>query len=65
MTDATKAPRHDSDEHTGAVEGDRATDQENQGNRNAPGLDEDGMPNDPVAISEDSLGANVDGSEGG
>jgi hypothetical protein len=48
----------------GAVEGDRATDP-NQGNRNAPALDDEGMPNDPIAICEDSIGANVDGSEGG
>ena len=31
----------------------------------APALDENGMPNDPIAICEDSIGANVDGSEGG
>jgi hypothetical protein len=64
MTDKPKAPHHDGDEHMGAVEGDRATDP-NQGNRNAPALDDEGMPNDPIAICEDSIGANVDGSEGG
>jgi hypothetical protein len=51
--------------HLGAVEGDRPTDRPNQGNPNAPGLDENGMPNDPIAICEDVIGANVDGSEGG
>jgi hypothetical protein len=65
MSDAAKPQHQDSDEHMGAVEGDRPTDQQNQGNRNAPGLDDEGLPNDPVAICEDSIGANVDGSEGG
>ncbi|CAN5554977.1 MAG: hypothetical protein H0T05_04150 [Acidobacteria bacterium] len=54
----------DGDDHMGAVEGDRPTDQQH-GNENAPGIDEKGMPNDPVATCEDALGANVDGSEGG
>jgi hypothetical protein len=53
------------EDHLGAVEGDRPTDERNQGNRNAPALDENGMPNDPVKICEDAIGANVDGSEGG
>jgi hypothetical protein len=53
------------DEHIGAVEGDRPTDRPQQGNENAPGLDDQGLPNDPVAICEDAIGANVDGSEGG
>ena len=34
------------------------------GNLNAPALDENGMPNDPIAIAEDVLGANEDGTEG-
>jgi hypothetical protein len=55
----------ESDEHMGAVEGDRPTDSPQQGNRNAPGLDDQGLPNDPVAICEDVIGANVDESEGG
>lgn len=54
-----------SDEHMGAVEGDRPTDQPNQGNENAPGLNDQGLPNDPVAICEDVIGANVDEAEGG
>ena len=52
-------------EHLGVVEGDRPTDEPNQGNPNAPGLDEEGLPNDPIAICEDVIGANIDGSEGG
>lgn len=55
----------DAEDHIGAVEGDRPTDRPNQGNRNAPALDENGLPNDPVAICEDVIGANVDGTEGG
>ena len=31
---------------------------------NAPGIDENGNPADPVAISEDVIGANEDGTEG-
>lgn len=54
----------DADEHMGAVEGDRPTDQQH-GNENAPGLNDEGLPNDPIAICEDVIGANVDGSEGG
>ena len=65
MNEKSNAPRQEFDEHMGAVEGDRPTDQPNQGNRNAPALDDEGMPNDPIAICEDSIGANEDGSEGG
>jgi len=53
------------EKHLGAVEGDRPTDQPNQGNPNAPGIDENGLPNDPIAVCEDAIGANVDESEGG
>ena len=47
----------------GAVEGTKPTDP-NPGNPNAPGIDENGNPADPVAISEDVIGANEDGTEG-
>jgi hypothetical protein len=53
-----------SDEHMGAVEGDRQTD-EQQGNPHGSGVDDQGLPNDPIATCEDVLGANIDGSEGG
>lgn len=57
-------PQHhdesDPDFHKGAVEGV----DEGQGNANAPGLDERGLPNDEVAIAEDVLGANVDETQG-
>jgi hypothetical protein len=53
----------DPDSDKGAVEGDRPTDKQHY-NRNAPALNEDGLPSDHVAIAEDAIGANVDGSEG-
>jgi hypothetical protein len=65
MTSTPKTQHHDSEEHMGAVEGDRPTDTPNQGNRNGPGVDENGLPNDPVATCEDALGANIDETEGG
>lgn len=58
-------PGTDSDEHIGAVEGDRPADCPQQGNDNAPGLDDQGMPNDPDAIAQDVIGANLDETEGG
>ena len=51
---------HGSDEHMGAVEGDKATDPQ-EGNAN---VDDQGNPKDDVAICEDVLGANADGTEG-
>jgi hypothetical protein len=56
--------RADSDEHIGAVEGDRPSDWPQQGNPNAPALDEEGLPADPAAIAQDVIGANVDETEG-
>jgi hypothetical protein len=61
MTQTNRAA--DPDLEKGAVEG-PPTDQEAQGNPNAPGLDENGMPNDEVAIAQDVIGANEDESEG-
>jgi len=65
MTTTPKSQKHDAEDHIGAVEGDRPTDIPNQGNPNGPGVDDEGMPNDPVATSEDALGANLDETEGG
>ncbi len=53
----TRRARQDS--HKGAIEGDRPDD-EQQGNRNAPALDDEGLPLDANAIAEDRIGANVD-----
>jgi hypothetical protein len=59
-----REPRTDAEDHLGAVEGDRPTDQPNQGNPNAPALNDNGMPNDVVKICEDVIGANEDQTEG-
>jgi hypothetical protein len=61
MTQANRAM--DPDLEKGAVEGPPNNPQEH-GNANAPGLDENGMPNDEVAIAQDVIGANVDETEG-
>ena len=53
------------DDHIGAVEGDRPTDKPNQGNPNAPGVDDQGNPNNPIGTAEDRIGANQDEAEGG
>lgn len=50
----------DPDMHKGVVEG--APD--GQGNPNAPGLDDSGLPNDEVAIAQDVIGANEDQTQG-
>ena len=49
----------DQDIHKGATET-----PDTPGNLNAPALDENGWPNDPVAIAEDVLGANEDETQG-
>jgi hypothetical protein len=53
----------DPDLHKGAIEGDHPADP-GHGNQNAPALDENGMPDDPKAITEDVVGANVDETQG-
>jgi hypothetical protein len=49
----------DHDIHKGAIEDDRPTT-----TTNAPGLDDDGLPNDETAIAEGALGARSDQSQG-
>lgn len=49
--------------HKGAIEGDRPTD-EQIGNPHGDGLDDNGLPDDPVAIAEDAIGANEDETQG-
>jgi len=51
-------------EHEGAVEGDKPTDRPQQGNANAPALDEQGLPKDCDKIEEDVIGANLDETQG-
>lgn len=53
----------DPDLEKGAVEGPPVTD-DVQGNPNAPGLDDRGLPNDEVAIAQDVIGANEDETQG-
>ncbi len=64
MTKGTGARHPDSDEHIGAVEGDRPSDRPQQGNPNAGALDDEGLPKDHVKICEDVLGANNDETQG-
>ena len=63
MTTTPTRQHKDQDEHKGAIEGDRATD-EQTGNQNASALDENGLPADEQAIAEDVLGANEDDTQG-
>jgi len=63
VTSNPERPHPDQDIHKGAIEGDRPAD-EQFGNENANALDEDGMPNDQVAIAQDKIGANNDNSQG-
>ena len=59
---ATKQ-QDDPDVHKGAIEGDRPDDQQ-LGNPHGDGLNENGLPDDPVAVAEDALGANEDETQG-
>ena len=65
MTDKKPVAGQDGDDHMGAVEGDTPSDSPNQGNPNAPGVDTEGLPNDPVSTAQDRIGANLDEAEGG
>jgi len=56
--------QNDPDVHKGAIEGDRPTD-EQMGNPQGDGIDENGLPDDPIATAQDEIGANEDESEGG
>jgi hypothetical protein len=49
----------DQDIHKGVLEDGRSS-----GATNAPGLDRNGLPNDPTAIAEDAIGARQDKTEG-
>ena len=63
MTPMAKKQQDDQDIHKGAIEGDRPCD-EQLGNPHGDGLNEDGLPDDPIAIAEDVIGANEDKSQG-
>jgi len=58
-----KRQEHDQDIHKGAIEGDRPGD-EQIGNPHGEGINDEGMPDDPVATAEDAIGANEDESQG-
>jgi hypothetical protein len=53
----------DPDVHKGAIEGDRPDD-EQLGNPHGKGVNDDGLPDDPIAIAEDQIGANEDQTQG-
>jgi hypothetical protein len=55
----TVSTTRDQDVHKGAMEDERPG-----ATTNAPGLDDDGLPNDETAIAQDALGAWEDGSQG-
>jgi len=63
MTPTAKKQLDDPEIHKGAIEGDRPGD-EQIGNPHGDGVDDEGMPDDPVAIAEDAIGANEDKSQG-
>ena len=50
----------DNDLRKGATEDDRPGPEPSS----HPGLDSNGLPNDPVAIAQDKVGANVDETQG-
>jgi hypothetical protein len=58
-TRTTVLKSRDPDGRKGAMEDERPC-----ATTNAPGLDDDGLPNDETAIAEDALGAREDGSQG-
>ena len=63
MTAMAAKQEDDHDVHKGAIEGDRPTD-EQLGNPHGDGIDDEGMPDDPIATAEDVIGANEDESQG-
>jgi hypothetical protein len=63
MTPMSDKQMNDPAAHKGAIEGDRPGD-EQQGNPNGAGVNDQGMPDDPVASAQDREGANEDDSQG-
>jgi len=55
--------KNDPAAHKGAIEGDRPDD-EQLGNPHGDGINDDGLPDDPLAIAEDEIGANEDQTQG-
>jgi hypothetical protein len=63
MTSMATKQQDDPDVHKGATEGEKATD-EQIGNPHGDGVNDDGLPDDPVATAEDAEGANADKTQG-
>ena len=63
MTPMATKQQNDPDVHKGAIEGDTPGD-EQIGNPHGDGINDDGLPDDPVAIAEDVEGANADETQG-
>jgi hypothetical protein len=63
MTAMAIKQQDDPDVHKGAIEGDRPND-EQQSNPHGDGVNEEGLPDDPVATAEDAEGANADKTQG-
>lgn len=63
MTPMATRQQDDPDVHKGAIEGDTPTD-EQIGNPHGDGINDDGLPDDPVATAEDAEGANADKTQG-
>ena len=63
MTPMAKKQQDDNDVHKGAIEGDRPGDEQHS-NPHGEGVNDQGMPNDPVGTAEDREGANEDESQG-
>ena len=63
MTSMATKQQDDPDVHKGAIEGDKPTD-EQIGNPHGDGINDDGLPDDPVATAEDAEGANADKTQG-
>jgi hypothetical protein len=59
-TDNAARTTRDHDVHKGAMEEDRPGPERSD----APGLDENGLPDDATAIAQDALGAKADNSQG-
>lgn len=59
MTGAATRWSGNADRHKGAIEDDHPC-----ARSNAPGMDDDGLPNDEIAIAQDAIGAREDGSQG-
>ncbi len=59
MTPTDPSQLNDPDIHKGAIEGDRPSDEQNVSNK-GKGVDQNGLPNDPIATAQDVEGANAD-----